>query len=134
MLARILKHGGNFLIMDEPTNDLDLPTLRLLEEALLAFSGCVLVVSHDRYFLNRVCTGIIAFEGEWAGRLQRGRLRVLPRKTCRAKRRAWPSEPVTIQSRLGPIQAQASKAKPRKIDLEREERTRGHGGGNPYQG
>lgn len=64
LLARILKHGGNFLILDEPTNDLDLPTLRLLEEALLAFSGCVLVVSHDRYFLNRVCTGIIAFEGE----------------------------------------------------------------------
>ena len=63
LLARILKHGGNFLVMDEPTNDLDLPTLRLLEEALLAFSGCVLVVSHDRYFLNRVCTGIIAFEG-----------------------------------------------------------------------
>ena len=64
LLARILKHGGNFLILDEPTNDLDLPTLRLLEEALLAFSGCVLVVSHDRYFLNRVCTGIIAFEGD----------------------------------------------------------------------
>ncbi len=63
LLARILKHGGNFLVMDEPTNDLDLPTLRLLEEALLAFTGCVLVVSHDRYFLNRVCTGIIAFEG-----------------------------------------------------------------------
>ena len=63
LLARILKHGGNFLIMDEPTNDLDLPTLRLLEEALLAFTGCVLVVSHDRYFLNRVCNGIIAFEG-----------------------------------------------------------------------
>ena len=64
LLARILIHGGNCLILDEPTNDLDLPTLRLLEEALLAFSGCVLVVSHDRYFLNRVCTGIIAFEGE----------------------------------------------------------------------
>ncbi|HZQ46911.1 MAG TPA: ATP-binding cassette domain-containing protein, partial [Verrucomicrobiae bacterium] len=63
LLARILKDGGNFLILDEPTNDLDLPTLRVLEEALLAFPGCVLVVSHDRYFLNRVCTGIIAFEG-----------------------------------------------------------------------
>ncbi len=63
LLARILKNGGNFLILDEPTNDLDLPTLRVLEEALLAFPGCVLVVSHDRYFLNRVCDGIIAFEG-----------------------------------------------------------------------
>ncbi len=64
LLARILKNGGNFLILDEPTNDLDLPTLRVLEEALLAFPGCVLVVSHDRYFLNRVCTGILAFEGD----------------------------------------------------------------------
>jgi ATP-binding cassette subfamily F protein uup len=64
LLARILKQGGNFLILDEPTNDLDLPSLRVLEEALLAFTGCVLVVSHDRYFLNRICTGILAFEGE----------------------------------------------------------------------
>ncbi len=52
------------LILDEPTNDLDLGTLRLLEEALVAFGGCVIVVSHDRYFLNRVCTSILAFEGE----------------------------------------------------------------------
>lgn len=63
LLARILKNGGNFIILDEPTNDLDLPTLRVLEEALIAFPGVVLVVSHDRYFLNRVCTGILAFEG-----------------------------------------------------------------------
>lgn len=64
LLARILKNGGNFLILDEPTNDLDLATLRVLEEALVAFPGVVLVVSHDRYFLNRVCTGILAFEGD----------------------------------------------------------------------
>ncbi|MBN8247166.1 MAG: ABC-F family ATP-binding cassette domain-containing protein [Verrucomicrobia bacterium] len=64
LLARILKNGGNFLILDEPTNDLDLPTLRVVEEALLAYPGVVLVVSHDRYFLNRVCTDILAFEGE----------------------------------------------------------------------
>ncbi|MEY2410125.1 MAG: energy-dependent translational throttle protein EttA [Verrucomicrobiota bacterium] len=64
VLACILKNGGNFLILDEPTNDLDLPTLRVLEEALIAFPGVVLVVSHDRYFLNRVCTGIFAFEGD----------------------------------------------------------------------
>jgi ABC transport system ATP-binding/permease protein len=63
LLARILKQGGNFLILDEPTNDLDLPTLRVLEEALIAFPGVVLVVSHDRYFLNRVCTDVLAFEG-----------------------------------------------------------------------
>jgi len=62
LLARILKDGGNVLILDEPTNDLDLATLRMLEEALISFDGCVLVVSHDRCFLNRVCTGILAFE------------------------------------------------------------------------
>ena len=64
ILAKILKQGGNFLILDEPTNDLDLSTLRLLEEALAQYKGCVIVVSHDRYFLNRVCSGILAFEGE----------------------------------------------------------------------
>lgn len=63
-LAKILKNGGNFLLLDEPTNDLDLPTLRVLEEALIAFEGCLVVVSHDRYFLNRVCNGILAFEGK----------------------------------------------------------------------
>ncbi|MPM62814.1 Vitamin B12 import ATP-binding protein BtuD [bioreactor metagenome] len=63
LLAKILKRGGNFLILDEPTNDLDLSSLRLLEEALAAYGGCVLVVSHDRYFLNRVCTGILGFAG-----------------------------------------------------------------------
>ena len=62
-LAKILKNGGNFLLLDEPTNDLDLPTLRILEEALMAFKGCVVIVSHDRYFLNRICNGILAFEG-----------------------------------------------------------------------
>jgi ATPase subunit of ABC transporter with duplicated ATPase domains len=64
LLAKILKRGGNVLMLDEPTNDLDLGTLRLLEEALVAFGGCVIVVSHDRYFLNRVCTSILAFQGE----------------------------------------------------------------------
>jgi ATP-binding cassette subfamily F protein uup len=64
LLAKILKRGGNFIILDEPTNDLDLSTLRLLEDALIDFEGCVLLVSHDRYFLNRVCTGILAFEGD----------------------------------------------------------------------
>jgi ABC transport system ATP-binding/permease protein len=64
LLAKVMKNGGNFLILDEPTNDLDLATLRILEEALIAFDGCVIVVSHDRYFLNRVCSGILAFEGD----------------------------------------------------------------------
>ena len=64
LLARILKNGGNFIILDEPTNDLDLPTLRVLEEALTQFPGVILVVSHDRYFLNRVCTDILSFESD----------------------------------------------------------------------
>ena len=72
LLAKILKKGGNVLVLDEPTNDFDLSTLRLLEEALVGFEGSVLVVSHDRYFLNRVCTGILAFEGGGQVRYQVG--------------------------------------------------------------
>ena len=71
-LAKILKNGGNFIVLDEPTNDLDLPSLRILEEALIGFDGCVVVVSHDRYFLNRVCTGILAFEGDGVTRFSEG--------------------------------------------------------------
>jgi len=63
-LAKLLKSGGNVLLMDEPTNDLDVDTMRSLEEALLDFAGCVVVVSHDRYFLDRLCTHILAAEGE----------------------------------------------------------------------
>jgi ATP-binding cassette subfamily F protein uup len=62
MLAKVLKRGGNVIVLDEPTNDLDLPSLRMLEEALADFDGAVLVVSHDRYFLDRVCDQIVAFE------------------------------------------------------------------------
>ncbi len=63
-LAALLKRGGNVLLLDEPTNDLDVETLRALEEALLAFPGCVLVISHDRWFLDRIATHILAFEGD----------------------------------------------------------------------
>ena len=63
-LARMLKEGANVLLLDEPTNDLDVNTLRALEEAILAFAGCVLVISHDRWFLDRVATHILAFEGD----------------------------------------------------------------------
>ena len=62
-MAKLLKRGGNVLLLDEPTNDLDLETLRALEEGLLAFPGCVIVISHDRWFLDRICTHILAFEG-----------------------------------------------------------------------
>mmetsp|Transcript_16502 Transcript_16502/g.26953 ORF Transcript_16502/g.26953 Transcript_16502/m.26953 type:complete len:653 (-) Transcript_16502:59-2017(-) len=63
-LAKLLKAGANFIILDEPTNDLDVETLRSLEEALLNFAGCAMVVSHDRYFLDRIATHILAFEGD----------------------------------------------------------------------
>ncbi len=63
-LAKLLRSGGNMLLLDEPTNDLDVDTLRALEEALLAFAGCAVVISHDRWFLDRVCTHVLAFEGE----------------------------------------------------------------------
>ena len=61
-LAKLLKSGGNVLLLDEPTNDLDVETLRALEEALLAYPGCALVISHDRWFLDRIATHILAFE------------------------------------------------------------------------
>src|SRR3970282_582905 len=64
MLYTLLKAGGNVLLLDEPTNDLDVETLRALEEALLGFPGCAVVISHDRWFLDRIATHILAFEGE----------------------------------------------------------------------
>jgi ATP-binding cassette ChvD family protein len=63
-LAKVLKSGGNVLLLDEPTNDLDVDTLRALEDALLAFPGCAVVISHDRWFLDRICTHVLAFEGD----------------------------------------------------------------------
>jgi energy-dependent translational throttle protein EttA len=63
-LAKVLKSGGNVLLLDEPTNDLDVDTLRALEEALLGFPGCAMVISHDRWFLDRITTHVLAFEGD----------------------------------------------------------------------
>ena len=63
-MARILKSGANLLLLDEPTNDLDVDTLRGLEEALVDFAGCAVVISHDRWFLDRIATHILAFEGD----------------------------------------------------------------------
>ena len=63
-LAKLLKSGSNVLLLDEPTNDLDIETLRALEEAILEYAGCVVVISHDRWFLDRVATHILAFEGD----------------------------------------------------------------------
>jgi ATPase subunit of ABC transporter with duplicated ATPase domains len=63
-LAKLLKEGGNLLLLDEPTNDLDVETLRALEDALLSFPGCAVVISHDRWFLDRIATHMLAFEGD----------------------------------------------------------------------
>src|ERR1700748_507691 len=63
-LAKVLRSGGNVLLLDEPTNDLDIETLRALEDALLNFPGCAVVISHDRWFLDRIATHMLAFEGD----------------------------------------------------------------------
>jgi ATPase subunit of ABC transporter with duplicated ATPase domains len=63
-IAKMLKTGGNLILLDEPSNDLDVNTLRALEDGLETFSGCVLVISHDRWFLDRIATHILAFEGD----------------------------------------------------------------------
>jgi ATPase subunit of ABC transporter with duplicated ATPase domains len=62
-LATLLRRGANVLLLDEPTNDLDVDTLRALEDAIVAFAGCVVVISHDRWFLDRIATHMLAFEG-----------------------------------------------------------------------
>ncbi|MBV9838885.1 MAG: energy-dependent translational throttle protein EttA [Solirubrobacterales bacterium] len=71
-LAKLLRSGGNLLLLDEPTNDLDVDTLRALEEALLSFAGCAVVVSHDRWFLDRIATHVLAFEGDSRTRWSEG--------------------------------------------------------------
>ncbi len=89
LLAKLLLQGGNVLVLDEPTNDLDLMTLRVLEEALVAFPGTVLAVSHDRYFLNRVATRIVFIDGEGGVRLYPGHMSsLLERMKAEAKRPA----------------------------------------------
>jgi ATP-binding cassette subfamily F protein uup len=116
LLARILKNGGNFLILDEPTNDLDLPTLRVLEEALIAFPGVVLVVSHDRYFLNRVCTAILAFEGNGVVNYSEGNYEYYLEKKSRVKAPAIAA--AVRKPNSAPVPSRDSKAaKPRKLSF-----------------
>jgi ATP-binding cassette subfamily F protein uup len=97
VLAKILKRGGNVIVLDEPTNDLDLATLRVLEEALIGFGGTVVAVSHDRYFLNRVCTSMLVFEG--GGQLHYGVGNYEDYQLKRASRKAKaPAPPVAKAS------------------------------------
>jgi len=117
LLAKILKRGGNVLILDEPTNDLDLGTLRLLEEALVAFGGSVIVVSHDRYFLNRVCTAILAFEGDGAVRYGVGNYDYYLEKRVAA---AIDDPGPRKREQAGISDPGYSKAKPRKLKWKEE--------------
>jgi len=128
LLARMLKGGGNFLILDEPTNDLDLPTLRVLEEALIAFPGVVLVVSHDRYFLNRVCTDVLAFEGDGKIAHSVGDYDYYLEKKERAAQAAaklTAARAATAKAATTAREATASKAKPRKLSFNEQRELEG---------
>ena len=122
-MAKILKNGGNFLILDEPTNDLDLPTLRLLEEALVAFEGSVLVISHDRYFLNRVARAILCVENG-ACRLYEGNydafIEARRRQAAGDRQQAPPFAPPEASK----PERKASYEQAKKADRERERRAR----------
>ena len=100
-LAKLLRSGGNLLLLDEPTNDLDVDTLRALEEALLAFAGCAVVISHDRWFLDRIATHILAFEGDSQVRWFEGNVYGLRGGPPRAARdRGRPPAPDHVQAAL----------------------------------
>lgn len=120
LLAKILKRGGNVLVLDEPTNDLDLGTLRLLEEALVAFDGSVIVVSHDRYFLNRVCTSILAFEGDQNVVCQPGNYDYYLEKRAERQPVAAMAAPASAGKPVA-----ASAAKPRKLKWKEERELEG---------
>lgn len=117
LLARILKNGGNFLVLDEPTNDLDLSTLRVLEEALIAFPGVVCVVSHDRYFLDRVCNGIIAFQGDGQLDYSVGNYSYYHEKKLRDQAESKSAESVSAKTAGSSSAANTTKSedKPRKL-------------------
>ncbi len=108
-LARLLRQGGNLLVLDEPTNDLDLPTLGALEEGLIHFPGCALIVSHDRWFLDRVATAILAFEGEGKVTLYEGSY------TFYAQRR--PQKTTARKEATAPAAAKPKSDKPRKLSF-----------------
>ena len=91
-LAKLLKSGGNLLLLDEPTNDLDVDTLRALEEAILDFGGCAVVISHDRWFLDRMATHILAFEGDSKVNWCEGNYQTYEARTAR---NAWASKPTS---------------------------------------
>lgn len=126
MLAKVLRRGGNVLVLDEPTNDLDLPSLRMLEEALADFDGTVLVVSHDRYFLDRICDQVVAFEdggifvqpGNYSYYLEKRKEREA------ASQAAFATLVKTTQQRVEP-QAHRKSTRPRKLTFKEQRELEG---------
>ncbi|MBG68630.1 MAG: ABC transporter ATP-binding protein [Roseibacillus sp.] len=114
MLAKVLKNGGNLIVLDEPTNDLDLQSLRMLEEALASFPGTILVVSHDRYFLDRICDQIIAFEDDGV-KVTPGNFSYYLEK--RQARENAARAQATAANRAAKKRASAKKEKPRKLTM-----------------
>ena len=104
-LAKMLRRGGNLLLLDEPTNDLDVATMRVLEQAMIDFSGCALVISHDRFFLDRICTHLLVMEGDGRVTLVRGQFRRL--RGGRAGREPRPLRPPPRQVSAAHRQAAA---------------------------
>jgi ATP-binding cassette subfamily F protein uup len=122
MLAKVLKTGGNLLVLDEPTNDLDLPSLRMLEEALADFDGSVIVVSHDRYFLDRICDQIIAFEDDGVHFTPGNFSYYLEKRTQREAIQRAQSQAAARDAEARRKVANPSSTKPRKLTLaERKE-------------
>jgi ATP-binding cassette subfamily F protein uup len=122
MLAKVLCRGGNVIVLDEPTNDLDLPSLRMLEEALIDFEGAVLVVSHDRYFLDRICDQVVAFEteglrvqtGNYSYYLDKRREREDQARKAAAMNRAWASGTAAASNASPAAAGQGSRPGPRR--------------------
>ncbi|MGC6564549.1 MAG: ABC-F family ATP-binding cassette domain-containing protein [Akkermansiaceae bacterium] len=121
MLAKVLKTGGNLIVLDEPTNDLDLQSLRMLEEALAGFPGTILVVSHDRYFLDRICDQIIAFEDDGV-RVTPGNFSYYLEKRQARENAARAQATAAAREVAARKKAAAQKAKPKKLTMaERKE-------------
>ena len=116
-LARLLRRGGNLLVLDEPTNDLDLPTLAALEDGLASFPGCALIVSHDRWFLDRVATAILAFEGDGQVTLYEGSYSFYAER--RAARAA--AGPTATGDRSAPRDTRQKPVGPRKLTFKEQQ-------------
>ena len=119
MLAKVLKRGGNMIVLDEPTNDLDLPSLRMLEEALVDFEGSVLVVSHDRYFLDRICDQIIAFEDDTVFVQPGNYSYYLEKKKERDARAKTEAQPVIAEAKAA-AEPTPKSSRPRKLSFKEQ--------------